>query len=240
MEPLVAAQEPRRPVTHAITAEITGWITSGRFKPGDHLPSEGDLAKAFNVSKPSVRESLKHLVAIGAVEISHGRPATVRAMGSQPLVTFFHLAVTDESGGLREAIELRRGLEIQSTLLATERRTEDDIAEMGRLIALLDKHKSERDLWVPAHVAFHVALVKAAHNRFYTFLQDALQETIERTNRHLLAAQPRRDADVAFRRHLDLFDAIKSGDTGRARTAIETHFEAVDVVLKSSLSGASA
>lgn len=229
---VLTAHEPRRSLTDTITREITGWITSGRYKAGDHLPPEGELARVFNVSKPSVRESLKHLVAIGAVEISHGKPATVRAMDSLPLVNFFHLAVSVEESGLREAVELRRGLEIESALLATERATPEDIAELGRLIKLLDEHKSNPEQWVPAHVAFHVALVRAAHNRFYSFLQDALKATLERTNRQILKANPNRDPQVAFQRHLELFEAIKSGKRANTRKAIESHFDAVDAVLK--------
>lgn len=224
--------EPRRSLTDTITDTITGWITSGRYKAGDHLPSEGELARQFNVSKPSVRESLRYLVASGAVEIAHGKPAMVREMNSVPLVNFFHLAVSTEDSGLREAIELRRGLEIESALLATERATPEDIAELGRLIALLDKYKSKPEQWVPAHVAFHQALVRAAHNRFYSFLQDALKETLERTNRHILKVNPKRDPQVAFQRHLDLFEAIKSGKRNNTRRAIESHFDAVDAVLK--------
>lgn len=232
MIPNVDPVEPRRPVTHTITEEITAWISSGKYKPGDFLPAEGELAKHFNVSKPSVRESLKHLHAMGAVEISHGRPAAVRAMTSVPLVNFFHLAVTAESGGLREAIELRKGLEIQSMMLAAERATPEDIAELERLLGLLSLNKTNLDTWVPLHVQFHEALVRAAHNRFYTFLQDALRETIERTNRQLLAKHSTRDAQKSYENHVALFEAIKQRDVVQARLVMEAHFQAIDKVLE--------
>lgn len=235
METLAVAQEPRRSLTQQVTEEITSWITTGRYKTGDHLPPEAELARLFNVSKPSVREALKHLVAIGAVEVSHGKPPTVSKMNSVPLVNFFHLAVNPADSSLREAIELRRGLEIESMLLATERATPEDVARLGQLIETLDKHKSDFELWVPAHVEFHAALVAASHNRFYTFLQDALKTTIERINRHLIAAQPARDPAVSFRRHVELFEAIKSGKRDRAREAIESHFDAVDAVLNTTM-----
>jgi GntR family transcriptional repressor for pyruvate dehydrogenase complex len=221
----------RRPLTETITAEITSWIATGKYKPGDALPSEGDLAKHFNVSKPSVRESLKHLGAIGAVEISHGRPASVRAMNSVPLVNFFHLAVTPDVATLREAVELRKGLEIQSLILATERATDADIAELEEIMAQLKEHKADLEKWVPLHVAFHLALVRAAHNRFYTFLQDALRETIERTNKQILMAHTGRDPERAYQNHKLLFDAIKSRDVGKARAAMELHFAHIDKVL---------
>lgn len=237
METIAVVQEPRRSLTQQVIEEITSWITSGRYKPGDHLPPEAELARIFNVSKPSVREALKHLVAGGAIEISHGKPPTVSTMNSTPLVNFFHLAVNAGSESLREAIELRRGLESESILLATERATPEDIARLGALIETLDRHKADYDHWVPAHVEFHAALVAAAHNRFYTFLQDALKTSIERMNRQIIAAQPARDPEASFRRHTELFEAIKSGKRERAREAIERHFDAVEAVINTSARG---
>lgn len=235
METIAVVQEPRRSLTQQVIEEITSWITSGRYTPGDHLPPEAELARMFNVSKPSVREALKHMVAIGAVEISHGKPPTVSRMNSMPLVNFFHLAVNPNDSSLREAIELRRGLEIESILLATQRATPEDVARLGKLIEILDRHKSDYEYWVPAHVEFHAALVAASHNRFYTFLQDALKTTIERINRHIIAAQPSRDPAVSFQRHVELFEAVKSGSRDKARMAIESHFDAVDAVLNATL-----
>ncbi|WP_192804886.1 FadR/GntR family transcriptional regulator [Noviherbaspirillum aerium] len=223
--------EPRKPVTQLIADRITSWITSGRYKAGDHLPSEGDLAKQLGVSKPSVRESLRQLVAFGVIEINHGRPPTVRSLSSAPLISFFHLALSEEQEGLKEAIELRRALEAQSVILATERATDEDIEHLGQIIDRLNQCKDDYEKWVPEHVGFHLALVKASHNRFFSFLVDALQETIEKTNRMILAAQPNRNATVTLARHVAIYEAVKSRDVNKARQAVEQHFEAVDKVV---------
>ncbi len=224
--------EPRRTLSSTITDEITGWITSGRYAPGSHLPAEAELARMFGVSKPSVREALRQLVAIGALEIMHGKPARVLAMNAMPLVNFFNMALSSQPSTLHEAVELRRGLEVESALLACERATGEDIARLGVLIEQLDRCKSDYAVWVPTHVAFHVALVMASHNRFYAFLQDALRSTIEEVNQRIIAAQPNRDPQLSFQRHLDLFEAIKSGRREQVRAAIDMHFAAVDAVLQ--------
>lgn len=228
---LMPQHEPRRTLASAITDEITGWITSGRYAPGSYLPAEAELARMFSVSKPSIREALRQLVAVGALEIVHGKPAKVRAVNSMPLVNFFNLALSSQPNSLHEAVELRRGLEVESALLACERASSEDIARLGALIEQLDRCKSDYAVWVPTHVAFHVALVNASHNRFYAFLQDALRSTIEQVNQRIIAAQPNRDPQLSFQRHLDLFEAIKSGRREQVRAAIDLHFAAVDAVL---------
>lgn len=223
---------PRKPVTQIVADEIMAWIKSGRYKAGDSLPPEGELARQFGVSKPSVRESLRQLSAVGAVEITHGRPPSVKAVDSAPLVNFFDLAVTPEPQVLQEAIELRRALEVQSVLLATERATEEDIAVLEEIVANLERHKANIEAWAPEHYKFHVALVKAAHNRFFSFLVDALQGTILATNRMIVAKNPDRNAEETFARHLAIFEAVRSRDVAKARASMEEHFFAVDKVLR--------
>lgn len=47
-------------------------IESGQLKPGDRLPSEADLAEAFNVSRATLREALNALAQDGTIEKRHG------------------------------------------------------------------------------------------------------------------------------------------------------------------------
>lgn len=44
-------------------------VLTGRYKPGDKLPTEMQLAEMMSMSKNTVREAIKILVAYGAVEI---------------------------------------------------------------------------------------------------------------------------------------------------------------------------
>lgn len=220
--------EPRKPLTHIVTEHLKGWITSGKYKPGDQLPAESELARQFGVSKPSIRASLRELVTLGAVELAQGKPATVRAVSSDALISFFKLAVTGEPKSLREAVELRRGLEVQSILLAAERATPSDIDNLEQIIATLDRVRHDAERWVPAHVGFHMALVKASHNKFYSFLVDALRDTIEKSNWMIIAAQKNRSPDTTFERHLRIYEAVRAHDVQAAKDAMDEHFVGVE------------
>ena len=65
-----AVVQPRRArLSDAIAEQIEGLIASGELKPGFSLPSERDLSKQLDVSRPSLREALlilerRHLIAI--------------------------------------------------------------------------------------------------------------------------------------------------------------------------------
>ena len=55
-----------------VVEQIEKAITSGSLVPGDHLPSERELMVQFSVSRPTIREALRVLQAMGLVESKPG------------------------------------------------------------------------------------------------------------------------------------------------------------------------
>src|SRR5690606_5045166 len=113
----------RAPLSEGISDQLIEMIAAGELKMDDPLPSEAELAAPFGVSKPVVREALKQLSLFGIVEIRQGRVARVKPLDSSALEGFFRLAVRSDSNGLRDAIELRRAVEVELAELAATRVT---------------------------------------------------------------------------------------------------------------------
>ncbi len=55
-----------------LVQQIIDLIRSDNLKAGDSLPSESQLAQAFQVSRPVVREALRGLAILGVVETRQG------------------------------------------------------------------------------------------------------------------------------------------------------------------------
>ena len=68
----------KKTLSRVVTDKITEALANGQLKPGDYLPSEGQLAENLNVGKSSVREATKMLEAVGVVEIIKGRGCRIR------------------------------------------------------------------------------------------------------------------------------------------------------------------
>ena len=64
-------------VTEGTVTSIKESIMSGDYNVGDRLPSEMELSKTLNVSRSTIRESVKILQALGFVELKPGRGAFV-------------------------------------------------------------------------------------------------------------------------------------------------------------------
>ena len=61
-----------RKLYRQVADSILASIESGGYKPGTRLPSERDLAVAFKVSRPTIREAMIALEIRGLVESRHG------------------------------------------------------------------------------------------------------------------------------------------------------------------------
>ena len=48
-------------------------IFSGRVRPGDRLPGERQLCEEFGVGRPTLREALRSLEAVGIIEVRPGK-----------------------------------------------------------------------------------------------------------------------------------------------------------------------
>lgn len=64
------------PGAHA-ERELLSALLGGRFRPGDALPAERELAASLGVTRPTLREVLKKLDRDGFVTVRHGLPTRV-------------------------------------------------------------------------------------------------------------------------------------------------------------------
>ncbi len=71
-------------VSDEIVNQIKNQISKGMLKPGDRLPPERELVKEFGVSRPSLREALNTLVAIGFLEVK-GKRTFIKSVASESM-----------------------------------------------------------------------------------------------------------------------------------------------------------
>jgi len=72
MAHLATSAPIRRPLFVEVREQLVAALEDRRYKPGDRLPSEPELAAAFGVSRPTIREVLRSLETDGYVRRIHG------------------------------------------------------------------------------------------------------------------------------------------------------------------------
>ena len=210
--------QPTRASTNVIV-QIREAIMSGRFRKGDRLPTEREMARQFGVSRVTVRDALRALEASGLIEIRVGgqggpyvrEPDT--AVLTESLRTHFHLQGTT----FAELAEARLALETTAARLAAERATADNLAEMRAAI-----DDPGPDGTATQSVDFHKALVRAAHNSALLTMFLATQSLLAEAFDTLHASQPDM-AGVARRVHTGLYEAIARHDAETAVRLMRDH-----------------
>lgn len=207
-----------------IAESIRGAIADGSLKADDRLPTEEELARRFEVSRPTIREALKRLAAQNLIRSRRGptggnfvnRPDQGEA-GSM-LATASALLVGLGEFEMPDVLEARYELEVICARLAAERRENVELAAMAAEIALqTDDSLSDED-FCASDVRFHRALVDATHNPVIQFVMFAVIEALQPIENMVVFRFRDRLATVS--QHQRLLAAIEARDVGAAIAVI--------------------
>lgn len=205
---------------------VVAMIESEGLAPGTLLPSAPVLGEEFGVSRPVVREALKSLEAKGVIEVINGKGAIVRPVTSDPLQDFFQRVLRVRHVTALELLEVRKGLEVQSAMLAARRKSATDVAAMAQELAALREHLRDHDAFIRTDAKFHQLVAAASHNAVMHHLIDSLREPLKESIR---AVQRHRITDdqheLAYQAHARILHAIDEGDTAEAGSAMAAHFD---------------
>jgi len=154
-------------VATIVAEQIIETIKDGSFPVGSKLPSEFELAEHMGVSRPTIREALSALTAVGLIESKPGSGNYVRngtslidSIGEEAV-----LVLENESSCI-EIMEARGLFEPPVAGLAARKRTPDDVKELRSLYDKLGKlaKKGDFDPYFAIDKQVHLAIVTAAHN----------------------------------------------------------------------------
>jgi GntR family transcriptional repressor for pyruvate dehydrogenase complex len=163
----MAAASARTPVAGRVFSQLVEDVLSGRYEPGEKLPTQRALAAELDVNMAPVREAVKRLEQLGLVEVRHGDAMRVtdwRATGGLDVIAHVLFAAGGlDRGTLKHLMEARRLMLADAARLAAQRRDED---QARRLIALAERIAEEPDPTAAQALdfAFFAELVEAAGN----------------------------------------------------------------------------
>jgi GntR family transcriptional regulator, hexuronate regulon transcriptional repressor len=140
-----------------IARAIATAIESGRYAPGDRLPSERELADDFGVSRPTVRDAMIALEFQGLVEARQGSGVYVKAVAQ------IIADGTEKDVSALELIEARRLFEGEACALAAAIITDDQLALLDRLAADMARETAPSML-ERLELDFHLAIARATGN----------------------------------------------------------------------------
>ncbi|MGJ7519690.1 FadR/GntR family transcriptional regulator [Variovorax sp. LT1P1] len=217
----VQSIEPQR-LYRQIAEQLRALIAQGEFAVGARLPAERDLARQFNVSRPSVREALIALEVEGWVEVRTGSGVYVQDRSHrQPAPVAAH-----EWGPL-ELIRARRVVEGETAALAATLGRRKHVDAMTQAIGQMRALADQNVMPLEGDRAFHLAIVEACDNAVLSetvqgFWDSRKGPIFSRLGGHFETVPSWRAAIVE---HEAVRDAVAARDATAARAAMHDHMD---------------
>jgi DNA-binding GntR family transcriptional regulator len=186
----------------------------GKYRAGDRLIPE-EIAAEIDTSRMPVREAFRRLASEGLVVIRPNRGAIVRGLDA------------DE---MEEVFCMRGALEGLAAKLALPGIMPAHIAELARLIEVMESHEQDAHQWVSAHRNFHEYLCQLSGRKRLVAQIAGLHTVVEPHMRLWLQLA---DKQMTSRDdHTTIIDAIKSGDPMAVEATVREHIEATVPALR--------
>ena len=217
----------RRKVYELVAEQLKDMIETGRFRPGDRLPSERELMVTFNVGRPAVREALQELRNTGLISSSAGRRATVREPDMATILDSISGAVDNLLRKKQSQLHLFQARRFIECAVARHAAQYADKRHVERLKQALDANLAalgDHRRYEESDIAYHRVLFTVPDNPIILASHQAFDHwLIERWHAlHRTAEQDRESYDG----HRRVFEAILMRDADAAEREMAAHLDA--------------
>lgn len=224
---------PRSTLPEEIANRLLMQIREQELRPGDKLPAERQLAEMMVVSRPVLREALRALALMKVVDIRQGDGTYITSLEPRQLISHLDFVFSKDSVALVQLVEARRVVEAGNVRLAALRISDDEIAELERLVAQLAGSIDDPERFSELDIAMHVAVCAAADNFLLLQFMNIIS-TLGRFSRERTGGR-REVREAALRDHRRLLNALRAHDQDAAELAMLRHLDHVEAELRAAI-----
>ncbi len=218
---------------YEVTVErLSAAIKMGLYRRGEQLPAERELAEIMGVSRTTLREAIRVLVAQGLLIVKRGRSGGtfVATELTVPSVMELKQRLLTLGVTLPDILDHRLVVEPGVASLAADRATPEQLAQLQSLVHQMPQVVQQFAEHRRLDTEFHLLIAKATQcDRLV-----AVVTNIHADLSNLLAVIPHSPAACldSFTQHQQILAAITEGDSDRARQLMSDHVTRTSSLLK--------
>lgn len=216
---LESSQQSGQSLAQQVANKIESLIKEQRYKTGDKLPNEFELATELTVGRGTIREAIKLLAARNVVVIQRGKGTFVSktpGITEDPLGLSF---ISDKKRLSSDLMDVRVMIEPEIAKLAAENATSEEVEQMEKIcdeiVTLIHANENHET----KDIELHSAIAKSSKNvvvpSLIPIIQTAISLFINLTNRSL--------KEETIETHRQIVEAIKNKDGEAAKKAMQRH-----------------
>ncbi|AZZ99347.1 pyruvate dehydrogenase complex transcriptional repressor PdhR [Pseudoalteromonas sp. R3] len=220
-------------LSDVILEQLENMILEGSLMPGEKLPPERELAKQFEVSRPSLREAIQKLEAKGLVTRRQGGGTYVKNQLEEGLTDPLFELISKHPESQFDLLEFRHALEGIAAYYAAMRGTQTDLDKVEQSFDDIASVGDDLVQKARAINTFHFTVAEASHNVVLLHLMRGMQSLLEQNvlqNLTVLVQKPEASAQLAHHREV-LKNAVIEGKPEQARLASNAHLAFIEEAL---------
>ena len=190
-----------------------------RFSVGDKLPNEMDLAAELNVSRTTLREAIRILVALDILEVQRGKGTYVKENAFKKQQDIEQLSNIKVNA--KDLYEMRLIFEPEAAYYAALRATDSEIKRIMEFGKKVEKEISNHQDRTADEHAFHKAIAQATHNEFMNKLMPILYQAISKGV--YLSLQSDKAIEDTLSDHRMIMEFLEQRNAEGAKNAMKIH-----------------
>lgn len=207
-----------------VSEQIIKLIQNGTFELGEKLPGENSLSESFNVSRNSIRESLKALQLTGILTSKPGKGTYVSEQALRNIHNMELISIIENESTLIELMEARLIIEPDLAYLAAQRATDEDIKKLEEVIHKGKKALAEKKYSFDIGMEFHMLILEISRNRILgDFMKSITDHLIAQRAKIMLEHLSEYILEVEMGEHKKMLEFIREGNGEMAKEYMRKH-----------------
>jgi DNA-binding FadR family transcriptional regulator len=209
-------------VFEEIVAQLKQSILTGRFRPGDKLPTERELVEQFQVSRVAIREALRTLENSGFILTRQGASggAYVTDLSFEFLANAFVDLFLSDKISIPELHRVRLIIEPEIARLAALAITPQYAHRLRKALESEERPTTSLAEDIEMKTAVHYILAEMCGNRFFEAI---VRSSMKLTHTVIRMVNPDPSAMHPAGRHRAVVEAVLAGDPEGSSLAMKNH-----------------
>ncbi len=224
LTPKELSPRQNRPLADRVYQVLFNRISNGDYPANQRLPSEPVLAEELGVSRPVLRDALKHLREEGVIYTRQGAGNFVKVASAKPV----GFAKVETLADIQRCYEFRITIETSAAALAAERYNGAILEELQEALEMMRVATGSLSHREDADFAFHHGIARASNNHYYEASLRALRDHINvgmKMHGQTLMSDGSAALEEVFAEHSEILAAIEARDAERAAALMRAHLQ---------------
>lgn len=223
----------KKEIRQQVFEQLLSQITTGKWKPGEKIPSENELTSIMGVSRISVREAIQKLAAMDLVETYRGKGTFVKEFTTNNYLKSLTPMLLMTPDDILFVVEYRRILEVGIIDLYTRNPTSRDIVFLTKTLDKMKQYyRTNLKKYTKYDLEFHMKLYEMTGNPFIIKISNLVYDILSAAMKE---AVTERGAEEGIEFHSAMLEYIRKGEIDNLKKLTNELFDQIELEVRETM-----